>query len=230
MDEWSLNGTRSEMVNKTLAVLRKRVLSGELAAGGALAENKLAQEQGISRGTLRTALQILEGEGLIRTLPNGRREAKSFTRHDVQELYALRIDLESRAWRMIREKPVVDYAPLATILGEIGRMSQQEAPEAAWLRADIAFHRGVISLADSWAMVRCWDAIAPAMYAMLSINEMRTTNADGCYRAVYEGEFYEKHRQIYEGIVAGRPELEQMLSAHIRDAMEISLEMVGDRT
>ena len=47
--------------------LRHRVLKGEWTPGGAAlpAESALAEEHGVALGTMRRALQLLEGEGLI---------------------------------------------------------------------------------------------------------------------------------------------------------------------
>ena len=48
------------------AILRARIMSGELAAGRALpSETTLMQEQGIARETARKAVKVLRDEGLV---------------------------------------------------------------------------------------------------------------------------------------------------------------------
>lgn len=42
-----------------------RIILQEIKDGGAITESAAASEYGISRGTVRTALQTLEGEGVI---------------------------------------------------------------------------------------------------------------------------------------------------------------------
>jgi GntR family transcriptional regulator, transcriptional repressor for pyruvate dehydrogenase complex len=50
--------------------LRKRILTGTLAPGAALpAERDLVTQTGLSRGSVREALRILEAEGLVSTRP-----------------------------------------------------------------------------------------------------------------------------------------------------------------
>jgi DNA-binding GntR family transcriptional regulator len=52
------------------AILRERIKSGELAPRDPLpSEPYLMQEQGLSRDTVRHALNILRDEGLIQTFP-----------------------------------------------------------------------------------------------------------------------------------------------------------------
>src|SRR5690348_4781916 len=63
---------RSIYSGSVTAMLREAIISGQLAAGTALVERTLADQLQVSRGPVRNALYALEGEGLARTLPNGR--------------------------------------------------------------------------------------------------------------------------------------------------------------
>jgi DNA-binding GntR family transcriptional regulator len=50
-------------------VLRARIMSGDLAKGQPLpSESYLQQEHGVSRGTVREAVKILQDEGLVVTI------------------------------------------------------------------------------------------------------------------------------------------------------------------
>jgi GntR family transcriptional regulator len=52
------------------AILREQITSGELASNAPLAsESYLQQEHGVSRVTVRKAVEVLRNEGLIYTLP-----------------------------------------------------------------------------------------------------------------------------------------------------------------
>ena len=51
-------------------LLRKRIMSGELAPRRPLPSNKaLVQEYGVARGTADRAVAVLRSEGLVRTVP-----------------------------------------------------------------------------------------------------------------------------------------------------------------
>ena len=57
----------------TAQLIRKRILHGDHALNGIPSERLLADELGISRQTVRSALQLLEEEGLLVRQPNRRR-------------------------------------------------------------------------------------------------------------------------------------------------------------
>ena len=52
------------------AILREQITSGELASDALLpSESYLQQEHGVSRVTVRKAVEVLRNEGLVYTLP-----------------------------------------------------------------------------------------------------------------------------------------------------------------
>jgi DNA-binding FadR family transcriptional regulator len=72
--------------------LRKQILKGALAPGASLpAERELVAQTGLSRGSVREALRILEAEGLVRTRPG--RQGGSIARQPGDESLAKYISL-----------------------------------------------------------------------------------------------------------------------------------------
>src|SRR5688500_1170709 len=63
---------RSGFADQVAKVLREAIIDGSLPIGAHLGEIEVAAQTGTSRGPVRTALHVLEGEGLVRTLSNGR--------------------------------------------------------------------------------------------------------------------------------------------------------------
>lgn len=63
---------RSTRTETTAQWIRKRILHGDHALNGLSGERHLAAEFGVSRETLRNALEILESEGVLLRQPNGR--------------------------------------------------------------------------------------------------------------------------------------------------------------
>ena len=63
---------RAKLSDKAAQTLRVQILSGELKVGQHLVEANLSEELEISNGPLRDALSILEKEGFVVTLSNGR--------------------------------------------------------------------------------------------------------------------------------------------------------------
>lgn len=75
--------------------LRKQILIGEIHAGEPLRQELLAQQFGVSISALREALKILEGEKLVRFLPNHGAEVIRLTAEEALEIYEIRMMLET---------------------------------------------------------------------------------------------------------------------------------------
>ncbi len=77
--------------------IQSKILSGELAAGHRLSEQSLAEELGISRTPVRSAIHELESAGLLEQVPRYGTIVRKADRRDLEELYDLREALESFA-------------------------------------------------------------------------------------------------------------------------------------
>ena len=77
--------------------LKKSILHGKLKPGQHLIEEQLAGRTGISRTPVREAIHKLERDELLTRLPNGGYAVRKFTKEDVEEIFGIRIALESYA-------------------------------------------------------------------------------------------------------------------------------------
>jgi DNA-binding GntR family transcriptional regulator len=91
------NVTAQELV---LASVRKAILSGVLGPGARLRQEELAEVFGTSRIPVREALRALEYEGLVSSEPHRGFTVTALDADDVEEVYGLRILLESEAVRL----------------------------------------------------------------------------------------------------------------------------------
>ncbi len=80
--------------------VRKMIISKKLIPGQKIVQDKLAEDLGISRTPLRSALQMLEGEGLIVSVPRKGVIVKEFSNREIVEIYDCRIALERTAVRL----------------------------------------------------------------------------------------------------------------------------------
>ena len=78
-------------------LLKKSILRGKLIPGQHLIEEQLAKRVGISRTPLREAFHKLERDELVVRLPKGGYVVRKFTKEDVEEIFGIRIALESYA-------------------------------------------------------------------------------------------------------------------------------------
>lgn len=91
------NVTAQELV---LASLREAILTGVLAPGARLRQEELAYLFSTSRIPVRESLRALEYEGLVRSEPHRGFTVTHVDADDVEEVYDLRILLESHAVRL----------------------------------------------------------------------------------------------------------------------------------
>lgn len=75
--------------------LRRAILRGELAAGEVIKQGRLMERFGVGRTPLREALRLLEREGLVEAEPQRRARVAEFSVEDLEQLYAMRIELEA---------------------------------------------------------------------------------------------------------------------------------------
>src|SRR6202020_6302 len=75
--------------------LRRSILSGELAAGMSLRQERLAAQLGVSRIPLREAIRHLEAEGLVVSELHNGSIVSSLSPDELEELFGIRMRLET---------------------------------------------------------------------------------------------------------------------------------------
>lgn len=160
---------RSLHSGRLAMALREAIVDGTLPTGTPLVESRLAAELQVSRGPVRSALHVLEGEGLARTLPNGRMVVAGLDRDDVRDLLQVRYEIETLAirWGMRRG---ADRAPLEQAFHSL---AAEPATTDRLVELDIAFHRALVELSGSRFLVRSWLAIAPVLQSVITIGNRR---------------------------------------------------------
>lgn len=100
---------RTDLNHRTLAGavvdrLREQILSNAYPAGTQLRQDALAASFGVSRIPVREALIQLEAEGLVRMIPHKGAVVTELTREEVNDVFDLRVLLETRLFRDSIEK------------------------------------------------------------------------------------------------------------------------------
>lgn len=83
--------------SEAVAMLRERIMSGELAPGSRLQQIPLSEALGISRTPLREALAHLARDGLLEYEPNRGYAVRAFRWADIEQAYTVRARLEALA-------------------------------------------------------------------------------------------------------------------------------------
>jgi DNA-binding GntR family transcriptional regulator len=141
----STSGATSRSAVATVhAALREAILEGELEQGAILSQVQLAKQFGVSRTPLREALRLLQGEGFIDGVPNRRVQVARFSVDDLEQLYAMRVTLESLAVRLgVPHLDEDDFRELHERLREMDTFAEYQDIDC-WNRPHMAFHRGLV--------------------------------------------------------------------------------------
>ena len=202
---------RSLFSGRILAELRMAVINGQLPKGTRLVEHQLAADFGVSRGPVRSALQVLEGEGLVETLPSGGMASAGFSVDDLASLFRVRHLLEATAVRYGVEADV-STAPVEAALEQL----MADSNEARFVELDIAFHRTLVEFGQSRFLLRSWASLAPVIEAVISIGHMAATSR---FAADKRAHILEAHIPIVDAIKAGQAgRAEALLDEQFRDA------------
>lgn len=134
--------------------LRDLILTGRLAPGTVLRLAPLAASFGVSVMPVREALRNLESEGLVIVQPRRGARVAELSVEDAEEIYALRIALETLCARHATERLTpADIAELERLFGEM-QDAERAGDLAAFIECDHAFHAYLYGVSERPRLVR----------------------------------------------------------------------------
>lgn len=164
--------SRATTVEVVLDDIREKIILNKFPSNKVLSENMLSDMYQVSRGTIRTAFQTLENEGLIHTLDNGRRLPVKVSEKFINDLYAVRVMLEKEACLLIIGNPKLDIAPLASAFSQFYSLYAFSGQELYTQRTlvNTMFHRALINAADNHSLTVCWNTVEPLIKSITKFN------------------------------------------------------------
>jgi DNA-binding GntR family transcriptional regulator len=125
--------------------LREEIISGSLPAGTVTSQTVLGKRLDIGRTPLREALRLLQHEGLVVNAPNRRVQIAELSAADVEELYVMRIGLETLFIRL--SVPALVSRDIAELDGYMAQMEHfmQARDAAGFMEPHRAFHLRLVS-------------------------------------------------------------------------------------
>jgi DNA-binding GntR family transcriptional regulator len=143
----------AEMVASSLRV---RLLAGEFKPGMPMRESNLAPQLGVSRATMREALQHLVHEGLLTYHMHRGMVVTDLAQADVVDIYTVRLVIEPAAVAAAASNDA-DLRPLEHSITE--QLAAIEAADiAATVEADMGFHHHLVGLSASPRLESCHSA------------------------------------------------------------------------
>jgi DNA-binding GntR family transcriptional regulator len=142
------------------ALLRNDLLSGRFEPGERINEVQIANEIGVSRGTLREAMRAFEQEGILVTLPHRGTFLRAFTAREAQELQDVRAVLETEAAVRVSEhwnEPTRSF--IEGRLQQLRDAWDQRRPFADRVAADVAFHESILEASGNQMLLELWRSL-----------------------------------------------------------------------
>src|SRR6201998_4332283 len=131
--------TRISVADQVAAILRRRILDGELPPETQLQEVPMAASLGVSRNTMREATRILSLEGLLKRSVHRGVAVSQLSLKDVKEIYHLRHMFEIPAVLAAKS----DRSDVLPDLKDAFEGYEAAVRERDWVRAvefDLQFH------------------------------------------------------------------------------------------
>ncbi|HZD39010.1 MAG TPA: GntR family transcriptional regulator [Actinomycetes bacterium] len=201
------------LAERTVDLIRKRILGGGFASGERLVETQLAKQLQISRGPLREALKQLAAEGLVREEPRRGTFVTAPTSTDVRDVYDLRAAIEARAARLVirRRDPQASEGlrrALGRLRAAVGRSDLREL-----VRTDFEFHETLCRVSGNGRLHEVFVRNASVLRVLIQIEEGQF------YRSFEEVEH--QHQELLASIEAGdEAKAAQLVVRHLEDARD----------
>jgi len=199
-----MDGIQSATIEQVLSGLRMDIVAGKRRNGEKLVESELGKQYGVSRGTVRSALSVLQSEGLVHFLPTGRKEVVSLTQKKIYDLYDLRWIIENRALEIIFKEQYTDFATIVKALREARKVTRDMD---IWGDIDLQFHRGIVEASGNQALLRAWEHNLPVIRNIMHLDLLENATHNPT----------DEHREIFNLMVVGDERVFDILHHHIMD-------------
>ncbi|MGV9862930.1 GntR family transcriptional regulator [Rhodococcus koreensis] len=212
--------TKVKAVDRTaeliFAHVRDGIAEGEYEPGMKLGEAQIASRLGVSRTPVREALLRLESAGLVEVIRNRGAFVLSWTRRDYEEIFGLRIMLESHGAKLAAEVMTEeDVEVLEELADKMDRVLASGAPgyKLECLRLNTEFHQHLVAGGGNARLNEIVEQLThlPLLYRALSVQ-----SADELARS------FSQHHDMIAAIRLRNGEwAEALMRAHILHGREV---------
>jgi len=198
--------------------LRHSILSFELQQSKTYNEMSISEELGLSRTPVREALLRLSSEGLITFLPRKGFIVTSYTQEEIEEIFELRLILESAVIRKIATKVSRNNLIELREHIELQRQAASENDYHGFMTSDRAFHETFFELAGNDRLIEIMNNFQDICH-MIGICYLKV---EGLYEIAIH-----HHEAILKGIETGDADrAETAITNHISQVEAAVIETI----
>jgi Transcriptional regulators len=202
--------------------IRDAIVRGDYPPGAGRAEVRLAEQLGISRGTVREALRTLDELGLVDVVPHRGSFVSAVTMTKARQLYELRVVLEGFAVRLAVERGQLGPTSrpmLDSFLAAMEAAGRVDDP-MAMIEAERALHRAVWSRCDNDLLLEYLGQVQVQTRRLLVYNRAFSADAETELRT---------HRELVEEITSGDSDRAEMaVRIHVQESASLVLARLPD--
>lgn len=193
---------RSEVIDS----IRQAILSGTLPPGTPLRAYALAQDLGVSQGTVREALGYLQNQGLVANIPGVGTAVTRLSTNELRERISLRAMLEGQAGVEASPKMTpTEFAELDRRLQALCRAVEGNLYfESA--EADLRFHRYIWRCSANETLYNVLDQLSAPIFAFIAVMRKHGFDDSGGGASAVAWQ-QTSHQPIIDALKGGDPEL-----------------------
>ena len=193
-------------------LLKQEICDGKYTPGQWLQEKELAEQFSVSRSPVREALKKLAADGLVIEVPNKGVFIREFTPKDIEEIFDLRVMMESYAIDKIVDL-LTDKArsQLSSCLEQL-RITFEQNQLKQYIQADTALHDLIIRLSGNSFLAIAYERV----HIMIQQFRIYSLQDQGRF-----DESIEEHQALIRHILAGEAaQAKEINSRHLQLAKE----------
>lgn len=194
-------------------MLRRAILSGELAPGEKLVGERLAQQWGVSATPLRESFQRLAGEGLVVIEPQRGARVAPITVEDAAEIYQLRLLLDPVALRSSIDAASASgsNAYASSVDAALRELHRRRGSATDVRNAHRAFHLALVAACPNRLLLRQVEHLLDQSQRFQAVAGL-VKSADAAV----------EHRALYEAAVAGDADRAvAVLTTHLEGTLDV---------
>lgn len=211
------NRSIQTMGDQVYTILRKEICEGRFEPGARLQEIELSEALGVSRSPVREALLRLVSDGLLLAVPNKGTYVKEFTCQDIDEIFDMRVMLESYSILRSQKSMTPERKQQLFDILEVMEKTHTEDNVEQYTRADEELHNAIVALGDN-SLVNTTYARVRSMNQQFRVFSLadRTRFDDSL----------EEHRKIIHALVNGQIEEADRIN---RIHLELACQCIKDQ-
>ncbi|WP_203287778.1 GntR family transcriptional regulator [Metabacillus sp. cB07] len=208
---------KSFLKDQAYEKIKELIVNGDLAPGDFISEAFLSEQLEMSRTPVRSALQRLEHDGILRIHPKQGIYISDISVKQINEVYEIRIALETFALRKLSK--TIEQNQLEVLHGILKTQFEHVKNEEfdLSLKYDLIFHLKIMEFIENDQMLEMYKSIRDKL--KFFGNEVLKKNIDRLWQT------YEEHISILEELEEGNTEeVVERMENHLQDGRRTLLD------